>query len=158
MSVRERSSRGQCTMSIERVAVRTYPAVVLFLFKRKILKRKRKFFTPGVPPGFCQNYQDCDIFQIKKKIDTFVRLCVNFFLGPGWETVKCLKKTFVCFCLLFFVCVFALVCLVYIFCKLCLFFPCISCVCSLSEGICLNYLLSFVRCVAFFDLYSRFPT
>ena len=46
----------------ERVAVRTYSKGSLFLFKRKILKPERKIFTPGVPPGICQNHQDCDNF------------------------------------------------------------------------------------------------
>ena len=60
---------------LERVAMTTYPVVVLFLFKRKFLKTERKISTPGVPPGICQNHQYCDIFDSKKKLTSFGRRC-----------------------------------------------------------------------------------
>ena len=73
---------------LERVAMTTYPVVVLFLFKRKFLKTERKISTPGVPPGICQNHQYCDIFDSKKKLTHLSTFGVNF-LNVVWGGRGC---------------------------------------------------------------------
>ena len=94
----------------ERVAVRTYPAAWVFLFKRKILKNENTISTPGVLPGICQNHQDCDNFTARFDFlfDSNATSNFSFFvrhdpcLGDGKMSEKpiCLFF-FVVFCLRF---------------------------------------------------------
>ena len=62
----------------ERVTVRTYPALWGFL-------NEKKNSTPGVPPGICQNHQDCDNFtpRFDFLFDSNERQIFAFLSSPG---------------------------------------------------------------------------